>query len=45
MPFQIVFEGINIVNTLVCARDFVLKSWTNIRQSNLTVVTLAKRTF
>ena len=44
MFFQIVFEGIKIVNTLECVRGFIPKSWTNARQSKLPVVNLAKRT-
>ena len=45
MFFQIVFEGIKIVNTLECVRGFIPKSWTNARQSKLPVVNLAKRKF
>ena len=45
MFFQVVFEGIKIVSTLECFRGFVPKCWTNVRQSKLTVVSLAKRTF
>ena len=45
MFFQIVFEGIKIVSALECFRGFVPKSWTNVRQSKLTLISLAKRTF
>ena len=36
------FEGIKIVTTLECVRGFVLKGWTNVRQSMLTVTSLSK---
>ena len=45
MFFQIVFEGIKIVSALGCFRGFVSNSWTNVRQSKLTAVSLAKKTF
>ena len=45
MSFQIMFEGIKIVSTLDFVRGFVPKSWTNVRQSKLTVVSLTKWTF
>ena len=35
------FEGIKIVTTLECVKGFVLKDWTNIRQSKLTVISLS----
>ena len=39
------FERIKIVSTLECVRSFVTKSWTSVRQSTLTVVSLTKWTF
>lgn len=45
MFFQIVFGVIKVVITLELARDFVPISLTNVRQSKLTVASLAKKTF
>ena len=42
---QVVFEGIKIVITLELTWDFIPKSLNNVRQSKLTVVSLAKRAF
>ena len=39
------FEDIKIVTMLECARGFVPKDRTNIRQSILTVISLLKWTF
>ena len=39
------FEGIKIVTVLEYVMGFVLKGWTNIRQSILTVISLSKWTF
>ena len=43
MFFQIVFEGIKIVSVLEFFRGFVPKIWTNVRQTKLTIVSLAKK--
>ena len=45
MFFQIGFEGVKIFSTLECVRSFVPKSWANVRQNKLNVVSLAKRAF
>ena len=45
MNFQIVFEGTKIFSVLECFRGFVPNSWTNVRQSKLIVVSLAKKAF
>ena len=45
MFFQIVFEGIKTVTALEYFAGFVPKSWTNVRQSKLTVASFAKKTF
>ena len=39
------FEGIKIVTALEYVMGLVLKGWTNIRQSILTVISLSKWTF
>ena len=39
------FEGIKIVIMLECVQAFVPKSWTNVRQSTLTSISLTKWVF
>ena len=42
---RIMFEAIKIFTKLKCVRGFVIKDWTNIRQSILAVTSLLKGTF
>ena len=39
------FEGIKIVTAIECVKGFVSKIWTNVKQSELTVISLTKWTF
>ena len=39
------FEAIKIFTKLKCVRGFVIKDWTNIRQSIMAVTSLLKGTF